>query len=68
MSDGTFRAAALVKQASAQDKRHAVIHMSWKLELIERQKRFMQSLRKEQEAVLKIAEVEMDFFRQLVCE
>lgn len=28
----------------------------------------MQSLRKEQEAVLKIAEVEMDFFRQLVCE
>ncbi|KAG2085469.1 uncharacterized protein F5147DRAFT_659499 [Suillus discolor] len=42
MSDGTFRAATLVKQASAQDKRHAVIHTSWKLELIERQKKFMQ--------------------------
>ncbi|KAG1848552.1 hypothetical protein DFJ58DRAFT_842928 [Suillus subalutaceus] len=51
--------------ASAQDKKHAVIHMTWKLELIERQKVFMQSLRKEQEAELKIAETEMEFFRQL---
>ncbi|KAG2044003.1 hypothetical protein BDR03DRAFT_842259, partial [Suillus americanus] len=68
LSNSTFHKAALVKQVSAQDKKHAVIHTTWKLELIERQKVFMQSLRKEQEAELKIAETEMEFFRQLVCE
>jgi hypothetical protein len=40
-----------------------VIHTTWKLELIERQKAFMQSLRAEQET-----ETEIDFFRQLICE
>ncbi|KAG1845967.1 hypothetical protein C8R48DRAFT_677989 [Suillus tomentosus] len=68
LSNSTFRKAALVKQASAQDKRHAVIHTTWKLELIERQRAFMQSLRKEQEEELKMAETEMEFFRQLVCD
>ncbi|KAG2752533.1 hypothetical protein P692DRAFT_20871998, partial [Suillus brevipes Sb2] len=68
LSNSTFRKAALVKQASAQDKRHAVIHTTWKLELIQRQKAFMQSLRAEQEKELKYAETEMDFFRQLICE
>jgi hypothetical protein len=42
--------------------------MTWKLKLIERQKSFMQSLQKEQEEELKMAEAEMEFFRQLVCE
>ncbi|KAG1718491.1 hypothetical protein EDB19DRAFT_1650275, partial [Suillus lakei] len=68
LSNSTLCKAALVKQACTQDKKHTIIHMTWKLELIDRQKSFMQSLQKEQEAELKVAEAEMEFFRQLVCE
>jgi hypothetical protein len=43
----------------AQDKKHVVTHMTWKLELIERQKLFMQSLWTKQEEELNIAEAKL---------
>ncbi|KAG1742354.1 uncharacterized protein EDB91DRAFT_1247740 [Suillus paluster] len=67
LSNHTFCKAISVKQAVQQTLKHVIIFTTWKLELLNQETNFLKSLQEEQEEDFRLAESEVELYRQIVC-